>query len=61
VGLTDISLTPTHDVTDGMVSAIIKATKPASAPPTLQAFAPAAGAELPLATSGSCCGGTGCC
>jgi SAM-dependent methyltransferase len=61
VGLTDISLTPTHDVTDGMVSAIIKATKPASAPPTLPSFAPAAGAELPLATSGSCCGGTGCC
>ena len=61
VGLTDISLTPTHVVTDGMVSAINKATKPAAGLPVLQAFAPAAGTELPLATSGSCCGGTGCC
>ncbi len=31
VGLIDVSLTPTHDVADGMVSAIIKATKPADA------------------------------
>ncbi|HYO43454.1 MAG TPA: arsenite methyltransferase [Candidatus Limnocylindrales bacterium] len=61
VGLTDVSLTPTHAVTDGMVSAIIKATKPASGSPMLQVLEPAAGAELPLATSGSCCGGTGCC
>jgi arsenite methyltransferase len=28
-GLTDVSLTPTHDVADGMVSAIVRATKPA--------------------------------
>jgi SAM-dependent methyltransferase len=28
VGLTEITLTPTHDVANGMVSAIIKATKP---------------------------------
>jgi len=61
VRLTDISLTPTHTVTDGMVSAIVKATKPSSGLPTLPAFAEAAGTELPLATSGSCCGGTGCC
>jgi arsenite methyltransferase len=27
-GLTDISVTPTHDVADGMHAAIIKATKP---------------------------------
>ena len=33
VGLTDVSITPSHAVTDGMVSAIIKATKPADAPP----------------------------
>ena len=31
VGLTDVSITPSHTVTDGMVSAIIKATKPADA------------------------------
>lgn len=28
-GLTDVSVTPTHDVADGMVSAIVRATKPA--------------------------------
>ncbi len=31
VGLTDVSVTPTHSVADGMHSAIIRATKPASA------------------------------
>src|SRR6187401_2718005 len=43
-GLTDVSLTPTHLVTDGMHSVIAQATKPASVP--------AAGptGELPLAT-----------
>ena len=57
-GLTDISLTPTHDVADGMVSAIVKATKPAtvrqseaSGPRDLVMAAPASG----------CCGGDGCC
>jgi SAM-dependent methyltransferase len=33
VGLTDISITPTHEVADGMVSAIVKASKPANAKP----------------------------
>ncbi len=58
VGLTDISLTPTHDVADGMVSAIVKATKPADAKPFVDL---AARAELPIAEAGGCCGGTGCC
>ena len=31
VGLTDVTITPSHTVTDGMISAIIKATKPADA------------------------------
>jgi SAM-dependent methyltransferase len=31
VGLTDVSVTPTHDVSPGMYSAIIRATKPMSA------------------------------
>jgi len=31
VGLTDVSVTPTHDAAPGMYSAIIRATKPASA------------------------------
>jgi hypothetical protein len=58
VGLVDISVTPTHEVADGMVSAIIKASKPADAKP----FVDLAGRELPVTTAGSgCCGGEGCC
>jgi arsenite methyltransferase len=57
VGLTDISIEPTHQVTDGMHGAIIKATKPASAP---SVAARAGAAALPLVTAG-CCGGDGCC
>jgi arsenite methyltransferase len=57
VGLTDVSVTPTHQVADGMVSAIIKATKPIDD----AAAVPAADrAELQVASSG-CCGGGGCC
>ena len=54
-GLTDVSLTPTHLVTDGMHSVIAQATKPASVP--------AAGptGELPLAMAGCGCGSGGCC
>ena len=33
VGLTDVSITPSHTVVEGMISAIIKATKPADARP----------------------------
>ena len=57
VGLTDVSITPSHTVTDGMVSAIIKATKPADARPLIDL---AARRELPVAEAG-CCGGAGCC
>ncbi len=57
VGLTDVSITPSHTVTDGMVSAIIKATKPAGAPPLIDL---AARLDLPVAEDG-CCGGSGCC
>jgi arsenite methyltransferase len=57
VGLTEVSLTPTHDVADGMVSAIIRAIKPREARPSVDQTARA---ELPLATTG-CCGGAGCC
>ncbi len=35
VGLTDVSVTPTHAVADGMHSAIIKATKPATTAPAV--------------------------
>jgi SAM-dependent methyltransferase len=56
-GLTDISITPTHEVVPGMVSAIVKATKPADAKPGVDL---ASLRELPMASAG-CCGGDGCC
>jgi SAM-dependent methyltransferase len=64
-GLQDVSITPTHAVADGMVSAIIKATKPdgpvASTSETTGTAAPAgAPRELVLVSTG-CCGGGGCC
>jgi hypothetical protein len=40
-----------------MISAIIKATKPADARPLIDLSAPR---DLPVAEAG-CCGGTGCC
>jgi len=56
VGLTDITLTPTHEVADGMVGAIVKANKPADARPLIDLSA----RELPMAGTGRC-GGDGCC
>jgi SAM-dependent methyltransferase len=57
VGLTDVSITPTHTVTDGMISAIVKAMKPADARPLIDL---SARRDLPVAEAG-CCGGGGCC
>ncbi|MFL5778998.1 MAG: arsenite methyltransferase [Chloroflexota bacterium] len=57
VGLTNVSLTPTHDVADGMVSAIVKATKPADAKPVIELTR----RDLPIAESGCGCGSGGCC
>jgi SAM-dependent methyltransferase len=57
VGLADVTLTPTHDVADGMVSAIVQARKPADAAPLVDLTRPAG---LPIVSSG-CCGGDGCC
>ena len=57
VGLTDISIRPTHAVTDGMVSAIVRAVKPADAAPAV-GLAPR---ELPATSESGCCGGAGCC
>jgi arsenite methyltransferase len=48
VGLTDVSVTPTHEVAEGMHSAIIRATKPEGA------------VALPLGVNDCGCG-TGCC
>ncbi len=58
VGLTGVTVTRTHDVADGMVSAIIKASKPvdATVPPV------STSRDLPLEEIGTgCCGGEGCC
>jgi SAM-dependent methyltransferase len=60
VGLTDVSVTSTHLVTDGMHSAIIKASKPMTwAPP--EPTSSVSPRELPLATSAGCCGADGGC
>jgi arsenite methyltransferase len=67
VGLTDVSLTPTHVVADGMVSAIVKATKPASAAvpkiaaPAASSTTFAEGRTLSMAETGCGCGSAGCC
>jgi arsenite methyltransferase len=56
--LGDISLTPTHAVTEGMLSVVVKATKPADAPPRTM------GSELVAArvgATGCASGAGGCC
>lgn len=58
VGLTDVSITPSHTVTEGMISAIIKASKPADALPLIDLKA---ARDLPVADASGCCGGAGCC
>jgi arsenite methyltransferase len=55
-GLRDVSVTPTHGVAEGMHSAIVKATKPLDAAPSVQL---SNSGELALAAG--CCGGDGCC
>ena len=57
VGLVDISLTPSHSVADGMLSTIVKASKPLDARPAIDLSARA----LPVAESGCGCGAGGCC
>jgi SAM-dependent methyltransferase len=55
VGLTDVSVTPTHSVADGMYSAIVKATKGTD-------YQPAVSPTRELAVAAGCgCGNGGCC
>ena len=65
VGLTDVTITKTHEVADGLYGAIVKATKPAvaSAPAELPAMPtlPQAITLLDAAGSGCGCGSGGCC
>jgi SAM-dependent methyltransferase len=63
VGLTDISVTSTHSVADGLHGAIVKATKPADW--TLASIRPVelprpVGGMLSVVADGACCG-SGCC
>lgn len=57
VGLIDVSLTTTHAVADGMVSAIVKATKPAATATSIEASRQ----TLAIAEAGCACGSGGCC
>ncbi len=65
VGLTDISVEPTHAVGDGLYGAIVKATKPAdwTAAAVRSVVLPRPGTDLPVfvAEDGCGCGGGGCC
>jgi arsenite methyltransferase len=56
VGLTDISITVSHGVADGMYSAIVKATKPVGAISTAGASAVAIGPAAPFCGCGEGCG-----
>lgn len=53
-GFTNIELTPTHAVADGMHSATVRAVKPTTPTDT------AARTPADAASSGACCGGSGC-
>jgi arsenite methyltransferase len=63
VGLTDIEITPTHAVADGLHGAIVKATKLVDAPDVTSLPAmPDLRSSLPVVESGGCgCGAEGCC
>jgi arsenite methyltransferase len=63
VGLTDVTIEPTHAVGDGMVSAIVQARKPLTAAPWAGTAVNGQASELdalPLVEAG-CCGDAGCC
>ena len=59
-GLTDIDISPTHAVGDGLHGAIIRATKPVgwSAASIHQITLPVPVPGLPVVANASCCGGT---
>ena len=57
VGLSEVSITPSHSVADGMISAIVKAAKSADAKSLIDL---PSREQLPVASTG-CCGGSGCC
>jgi arsenite methyltransferase len=54
-GFAEVSVTFTHQVGDGLHSAIIRAARPADASPTATATVLAGRSTLPLASDSSCC------
>jgi arsenite methyltransferase len=62
VGLSEVSVTASHAVGDGLFSAIVRATKPAgwAASGIRSVELPGALPGLPVSAGSSCCGGTGC-
>jgi len=62
VGLTDVEVTPTHAVADGLYAAIVRATKPLVAPAaeTVPAM-PNLPAPIQVVAGGCGCGSGGCC
>ena len=63
-GLTDISVTSTHSVGDGLHGAIVKATKPAgwtTADVRAVSLPKPVTTDLPVLARAGCCGGSGCC
>ncbi|MGI5286520.1 arsenite methyltransferase [Nonomuraea polychroma] len=58
-GFADVSITATHQVADGMHSAIVRAVKPAHADPATTVATTVATSEQRAA--GSCCGVSACC
>jgi hypothetical protein len=64
-GLAGVSITPTHRVADGMVSAIVQATKPIDGVVEVDRIAPPATRQpielLPVVAGGCGCGEGGCC
>jgi SAM-dependent methyltransferase len=63
VGLTEVSVTATHAVADGLYGAIVRAVKPAgwTADAITRISLPAPLPGLPVVAGASCCGGTDCC
>ena len=54
-GFEQVSVTFTHEVGDGLHSAIIKATKPSAVDSATTATAPASRATLPMVAESGCC------
>ena len=54
-GFEQVTVTFTHQVGDGLHSAIIKATKPTDADPVTTVIAPASRTTLPMASDSTCC------